>query len=440
MATADAIAASPAWLAAQRWFRAKSRPIAAVTPIDELPLTATARLVVVKVSYVDGGTADRYVIPLAGDAEPADGSGSWRAIVAAMADGAEIRGDHGRLRCAATPALAELLPSPREAIDALAERRLGVEQSNTSVVLGERLILKLFRLLEPGRNPDIEIGAFLTAHGFDGMPALAGSATYLPVAGEPCDVAILQAFVPSRGDAWAAMLALLARDPAAGIAAAAEIGALTRRLHDALAADDDEPAFAARSAGTSETGAWRSAAEAQLAAAVAALSGDEHDALVALGPAIRARFADAFGRASGSARVTRIHGDYHLGQLLATPAGFLVIDFEGEPARPLVERRAHASPLRDVAGMLRSLDYAARSAAAGAHAARFDADAWLEQARTAFTGAYGAIGPPEAALLEAFELEKACYEVAYEANNRPAWRWLPLAVVARLAVPILRDA
>jgi trehalose synthase-fused probable maltokinase len=440
MATADAIAITPAWLTAQRWFRAKSRAIRGTAVVDELPLSATARLVVAEAAYADGGPADRYLVPLVGSAEPADGSGAWRALVGAMADGAEIHGRHGRLRCSATPALAELLPSPHEAIDALVERRLGVEQSNTSVVLGERLILKLFRLLEPGRNPDIEIGGFLTARGFDGTPALAGSATYLSAGGEACDVAILQAFVPSRGDGWSAMLGLLAHDPAAGITAAGEIGELTRRLHAALAADDLDPSFAPRAAATSETGAWRAAAERELAAAVAALDGGQHDALVALGPTIRARFADAFGRASGAARVMRIHGDYHLGQLLATEHGFLVIDFEGEPARPLADRRAHASPMRDVAGMLRSLDYAARSAAAGAHAAGFDPDAWLDQARSAFLGAYGAIGPSEAALVEAFELEKACYEVRYEANNRPAWRWLPLAAVARLAAPILRGA
>jgi pimeloyl-ACP methyl ester carboxylesterase len=165
MATADAIAITPAWLTAQRWFRAKSRAIRGTAVVDELPLSATARLVVAEAAYADGGPADRYLVPLVGSAEPADGSGAWRALVGAMADGAEIHGRHGRLRCSATPALAELLPSPHEAIDALVERRLGVEQSNTSVVLGERLVLRLVRRLEPGRNPDIVIGAGLAARG-----------------------------------------------------------------------------------------------------------------------------------------------------------------------------------------------------------------------------------------------------------------------------------
>ncbi len=167
--------------------------------------------------------------------------------------------------------------------------------------------------------------------------------------------------------------------------------------------------------------------------AESAVSGDAHDRLVALAPAIRARFADTFGAASGQARVSRIHGDYHLGQLLARPdGGYSVIDFEGEPARPLAERRLPASPLRDVAGMLRSLDYAARTVAAEAGA--LDADAWLRGARDAFLAAYGGVGDDEGSLLDAFELEKACYEVRYEAGNRPGWLWLPLAAVERLAL------
>jgi maltokinase len=182
-----------------------------------------------------------------------------------------------------------------------------------------------------------------------------------------------------------------------------------------------------------EAAEWRASAERQLAQAVTAVSGDAHLHLVALSPRITGRFADTFGAASGEARVTRIHGDYHLGQLLARlDGGFEVIDFEGEPARPIRERRAPSSPLRDVAGMLRSLDYAARTADEGAHAAGFEADAWLDRTRTAFLDAYGGIGTDEQGLLDAFELEKACYEVRYEANNRPAWLWLPLAAVERL--------
>jgi maltose alpha-D-glucosyltransferase/alpha-amylase len=413
----------------QRWFRAKARTVASVRTVDAAPLTDAIRLTVVEVGYADGPGRDRYLVPLAGDVEPADGDGAWRAMLAAMATGREVAGSAGRFRFDATPALAELLPSAAEAVAALDERRLRVEQSNTSVVLGERLILKLFRLLEPGRNPDLEIGAFLGRVGFDGAPALCGSATYHPSDGEPCAAAILQAFVPATGDGWTAMLGHLADDPAAGVRAAAEIGLLTRRLHDALASRPDEPGFPARAATSADTGAWRASAEAQLAQAIGSVSGEAHERLVRAAPLVRERFADAFGRATGDERVTRIHGDYHLGQLLATDRGFMVIDFEGEPARPLAERRAPTSPLRDVAGMLRSIDYAARTAERGDPAPGFAAERWLPAARDAFLGACGDIGQ----LVEAFELEKACYEIRYEANNRPDWLWLPLEALERVA-------
>ena len=248
---------------------------------------------------------------------------------------------------------------------------------------------------------------------------------------------MLQAFVPSTGDAWAAMLGRLADDPEHAVDVVARIGEVTARMHAALASRPADQTFPSRVATVAETAAWRASAERQLALAVSAVGGDAHERMVAVAPAVTARFADTFGSATGEARVTRIHGDYHLGQLLArTDGGFSVIDFEGEPARPLHERRAPSSPLRDVAGMLRSLDYAARTAERTS--AAFDAEAWLAEARAAFIGAYGGIGPAAVGLLEAFELEKACYEVRYESSNRPDWLWLPLAAVERLSHPTRR--
>jgi trehalose synthase-fused probable maltokinase len=424
------MAADAAWIAAQRWFRAKQRAIATVTEIDRAAL-ARAALLVLEVSYADGGAADRYLVPSIEDREPRDGEGAWTALVRAMADGAELRGESGRFVCSRTPILEELLPSPHDAAVALGERRLGVEQSNTSIVLGDRLILKLYRLLEPGENPDLEVSAFLTEVGFTDTPAVAGSMTYQPDGGEPAAAAMLQAFVPSSGDAWGAMLGAIASEPGRGTAIAGDVGRLTAGMHEALASQPAHPAFPARAASAVDTAAWRASAEAELARAVAAVGGAARDRLAELAPAITARFADTFGAAIGHARVSRIHGDYHLGQLLArTDGGFSVIDFEGEPARPLSERRLPGSPLRDVAGMSRSLDYAARTVARDV--AAFEAEPWLSRARSAFLEAYGSIGPSEAALLEAFELEKACYEVRYEASNRPDWLWLPLAALGRL--------
>jgi trehalose synthase-fused probable maltokinase len=405
---------TPDELAAARWFRSKHRQIAGVREVEREPL-GPGKLVVLEVTYVDGGTADHYLAPEVDGGEPPDGSGMWTALAELIESGARI-GSFVSRRLGD-----DVEPGPMD------ERRLGVEQSNTSVVIGERLILKLYRLLEAGENPDLEVGAFLTDAGFAETPAVFGALRHVTDEdAEPATAAMLQAYVPSTGDAWAAMLEALADDPERATASAAGIGSLTARMHAALASRPDDPAFPARPAMAAETAEWRASAEGQLAAAIASVDGDAHDRLVALAPTIRARFADAFGHATGDELVTRVHGDYHLGQLLArTDGGFSVIDFEGEPARPLTERRRPTSPLRDVAGMLRSLDYAARTAEATAPMA---ATSWLPEARDAFLGAYGAVGP----LVEAFELEKACYEVRYEASNRPDWLWLPLAAVERL--------
>src|SRR5687767_12775639 len=238
MAPAEAAGAviglTPEWLRAQRWFRAKQRPIAAVAEVDRAPL-GPAELRVLEVSYADGGATDRYPIPTVDGREPRDGEGAWVSLVRAMADGAELRGDHGRFICSRTDALDELLPSARDAAAALVERRLRVEQSNTSIVLDERLILKLYRLLEPGESPDLEISAFLTEAGFADTPAVAGAMTYVPDDGETAAAAMLQAFVPSSGDAWAAMLEALASHARSGVEIAASVGGVTAAMHAALA-------------------------------------------------------------------------------------------------------------------------------------------------------------------------------------------------------------
>ena len=422
---------TPEWLVRQRWFRAKHRPIASVVEADRAPLLGNAWLLILAARYADGGE-DRYLVPAIDDGarwrEPRDGEGAWAAIVQRMADGAQLPAGSGQFRFDAAPALPQLMT------DGLEERRLGVEQTNTSVVLGERLILKIYRQLEAGKNPDLEMSAFLTEVGFAATPKLAGAAHFAPADGSaPSAVGMLQAFVGSRGDGWSEMRALLATDLDASIRSVARIGAVTSDLHRALASRPEDAAFPLRAASVRELAAWRADGERELVDAIAALSGAQHERLLRLAPSIRATFAEAFGSAGASAQVTRIHGDYHLGQLLVTDDGsFAVIDFEGEPARPLAERRRPASPLRDVAGMLRSLDYAGRTAEREAHAADFKAEAWLAASRAALLAAYDANRADEG-LLRAFELQKACYEVRYEASNRPDWTWLPLEALERLS-------
>jgi trehalose synthase-fused probable maltokinase len=423
---------TPAWVTAQRWFRAKQREVASVEPFDEASLPGGARLVVLRVEYADGGD-DRYLTLAVGGEdgrrEVRDGDGGWAAMVRLMASGADVAGRAGRFRFGASSALAELLPSASIASVALDERRLGVEQTNTSVLLGDRLILKLYRLLELGDNPEVEVGRFLTEVGFEHTPALAGWAEYLPRDGVASAVAMLQAMVPAGGDAWASALQALRTPDSAPTATAmvARIGEITRELHDALASRPQTPGFEVRRAAVDDLTGWRSSAEHQLDAAVAAAP--EH-----VGPLraeINARL-DAMLLAGGT-RVSRIHGDYHLGQLLRAADGRLwVIDFEGEPARPLAERRRLASPMRDLAGMRRSLDYAARSAAQLRAGHDLEADTWQAEARRALQDGYGPVDDAETALLDAFEIEKACYEVGYEAAMRPDWLWLPVQALQRL--------
>ena len=421
------------WLASRRWFRSKSRPLSGVTVHDAVALPKDGELLILAAAFADGGE-ERYVVPAVagrdGYREPADGEGLWRAMVAAMADGGmEVSGRHGRFSLEPGPALGELLPGGRAEADGLAEQSLGVEQSNTSIRLGDRLMLKIYRLLEPGINPEIEVTEFLTEQGFAHAPLAAGSVLYLADTAEPAAAAVVQSLVPSRGDAWAWMLDRLCappQGPVEALAAAAEIGGITADLHAALQSDPERASFPSRPATVDELAAWRRGAIGQLDAAIAAVDGEDRARLAALSEAVR-RVFDGI-RDTPSVWVSRIHGDYHLGQLLATDNGFVVTDFEGEPARPLAERRLPASPLRDVAGMLRSLDYAARTVEGTSPG--FEPDAWLSDARGALLAAYG--GQAESPLLRAFELEKACYEIRYEANFRPDWVRLPLGAVERL--------
>ena len=427
-----ALALDPAWLVTQRWFRAKRRAVDEVRPHDVVAIPGTdGWLAVVVVRYADGGS-DRYLLPMMAvdDSfrEPLDDEGLWRAVAERIMAGSELSGTRGTFAFEATSAGERLL---RDAgLATRAERRLSVEQSNTSVVLGERLILKLYRLLEAGTNPDVEVSAFLTDVGFAHTPALAGSAAYLPDDDASCAAAMLTELVPATGDGWAwALRTLSARnggEPA--LAGVRRIGEITAELHAALASRPEHPDFPARAASRTEAAAWHAAAVAQLDGALAALDDPDVQRLERVAPALRDRLAVL--AEAGGARVSRIHGDFHLGQLLRTDDDFAVIDFEGEPARPLVERREPSSPLRDVAGMLRSLDYAARTVASR-DAGGDGWEEWLAAARATFLDAYGSPGGQDEELLTAFELEKACYEVGYEANNRPAWTWLPLDALER---------
>jgi maltose alpha-D-glucosyltransferase / alpha-amylase len=340
----------------------------------------------------------------------------------------------------------------------MAERPVGADQSNTSVVLGDKLILKAFRRVEPGLNPDLELNAWLSEEvGFTAVPRLAGFVEMVTSAGAST-VALVQEYLADARDAYEATAERLA----AWILAPGEVtvefateepavlGGLTAYLQAALAAGKGQPEFEPREAGRDDLRAWHVAATRQLQRAIDAVSGKEGEELRSMAPVIAEQLT-VFEAIPGVPILTRVHGDYHLGQILETPDGYRIIDFEGEPTRPLEERRRRNSPLRDVASMLRSIDHVGRSARRRAEKSRgeviespgLDMERWFVRARERFLEAYRR-GIRESAapidvdvdLLRAFEFEKECYEFIYAATYLPEWLWAPLEGMRALVAEV----
>jgi maltokinase len=313
------------------------------------------------------------------------------------------------------------------------------EQSNTSLVFGDSAILKVFRRLEPGLNPDIEIHAELGRLGGRHIAKLLGYVES-EVDDEPWSLAMLQEFMTTATDGW--QLAIIsvrdlmaegdlhAEEAGGDFAAEAHrLGVSTAEVHADLAA-----AFGTAELTTSELAERAAAMNSRLEAAVG-----EVPALAEMAVGLRQAYAD-LAAVGSSVLAQRIHGDLHLGQVLRTVHRWVFLDFEGEPAKTIAERQTHDSPIRDVAGMLRSFDYAARHQlidVGGTPQSEFRATEWAERNRTAFCTGYaegGGIDPAESAvLLRAFEADKAVYESVYEARNRPNWLPIPLASLHRLA-------
>ncbi|MGH9308529.1 MAG: putative maltokinase, partial [Vicinamibacterales bacterium] len=379
--------------------------------------------------------------------------------------------------------------------DELRVGRLSAVQSNTSLVYGDRLILKLFRRLQPGINPDYEIGRQLTEEiHFPRVPAVAGAIEYRVVAEQPSTIAMMQQLVESQADGWShatdevgrffenvegrpapavpqpsTFAELTDMTPAAGVrdivsgyyGVAETLGRRTAEVHLALASDSSNPAFAPEPLSKDDLATVSRDAAAQARAAFDALraltSADAQAGTSKVPVDVAARIQSLLAQETPllqriksvaaldlSASKIRVHGDYHLGQVLWAEGDFYILDFEGEPARPIAQRRHKQSPLKDVAGMLRSFSYAAY-AGLFAHVAtrpgQFEqlepwARNWQAWASAAFLrGYFAAAGMamfiPSApsqreALLELFLLDKALYELNYELNNRPDWLRIPL--------------
>ena len=321
-------------------------------------------------------------------------------------------------------------------------RVLGAEQSNTSLVFDEDAICKLFRRVRPGVNPDLEVTRALTAAGSEHVAPVQGWVE-TDLDGEPTTLAMAQTFLRTGAEGWALATSsvrdllveadLHADEVGGDFASESErLGSATATVHAELAralgsstADADAVA--------DEAGAMRSRLEAAL---------HRVDALRPFADGLRAAFDGVVEavRAAGGAPVQRVHGDLHLGQVLRTETGWFLLDFEGEPLKTPAERRAPGSVLRDVAGMLRSFDYCAQSMLLdmpGAPAQlAYRAAEWAERNRGAFLDGYAAVAGADprasAALLRAYELDKAVYEVVYEATHRPSWLRIPLGAVERL--------
>jgi trehalose synthase-fused probable maltokinase len=514
--------ALPQFLAKQRWFGGKARTIRSVEVSDIIPFhsdTLRSYLIVALVKYASG-SAETYDIPLMrvpdGPARLSDSSslriqpGNFpeeiilqdaltddkflAQLLDAIASGVSLRGARGRVRAVSTPVLRSLWQPSQ---GPLTPSVMNAEQSNTSVVYQKRLVLKVFRRLEEGLNPDLEIGSFLTGKtSYRNVPPLAGYLEYRKETGASAVLGMLQAYIANQGDAWQFTLKALAdyygkaphfgslqadeipRAPLLTLCAqalpdeatrrigpyldsAALLGRRTAELHLALASVPEDSDFAPQPFSEADLQAFANSAVQLLTANFDLLlhlkdqmpnhARQEAERVLQLEEVARRRFQLLTGREI-PAMVTRIHGDYHLGQVLFTGSDFVIIDFEGEPARRLEERRKKRSPLQDVAGMLRSFHYAAYAPLLQANSKRSPqeelqalghwAPYWQKWVSATFLKTYLAVsgnsifipqGREELALLlDLYLLDKAVYELGYELNNRPSWARIPLDGISQL--------
>ena len=492
------------FLQRQRWFGGKGKPLVDVRLSDAISLSDGVGLRLLAFLLVEyrGGAMERYVMPLTvrsrtgqddakalvqlpesvthewvcdatGDAE------TWISIGDAVAKGRELAGQSGCLIGRAMPQGQEELAKPVREV-----KVLSAEQSNTSVILDRRVIMKLIRKVDAGINPDSEVLEFLTTETTcRDVPVLLGVMTYEDAVAEeaqPSTVAVLQRFIPNAGDGWTYTLAHLVTLLDEGGKAVMErgdnlskavasisgpflaqirrLGEITGGLHVSLASRQEQGAFCPEPISARDIDRWKAGMTKHLTDVchdLRALQPEQRSALeltsnnvAGLETACRDRFGDLQLLARGRVSKVRHHGDYHLGQVLKTTDGFVVIDFEGEPARPLEERRTKVCPLKDAAGMLRSFNYAAHAALKQrATASATDiglVKEWEGAARSAFLDGYRSVAKPGQAVflpatweealrvIRVYELDKALYELRYEMRNRPDWLAIPLAGIRAL--------
>jgi trehalose synthase-fused probable maltokinase len=457
-------------LAGKRWFGARGRTITDVTVVDHMVIEDGPPALVVALLSVGLGGGDRrlYHAPLLieedGYARDAlDDSGRLRVLGELMAHGHTLKGDNGAFHFGG-PGLDPLSPPGGNSI-----RVVTAEQSNSSLVLDEDIILKIFRRVEPGENPDLELNRLLTNEGFEHVPPHVGEILYegeLDGTEVSIDLGIAQRYISDVREGWAEVLhhlnllydevspedtsedmrALIDQRAAPILGCIEELGEATASLHVALAREEIGPDFTLEPIVEADIHEWTSGALERLTRL-----GEEDEAIAAAKPALDRRIQEFAELGAAAGHKSRIHGDYHLGQVLYGNRTWMIIDFEGEPARSLAERRAKQSALKDVAGMLRSFAYAAmvsifeRTEQDSDEWHRLEpwASEWEEIARERFLASYlarsheGHFLPADretlGVMLDFFEIDKALYELEYEGAHRPQWAWIPRRGLERVA-------
>ena len=438
------------WLLDRRWFGSKARDVASIHVLDVVavhdgpPALSSA---LVEARY-PGGTHDVYQLLLGvgsnggDDAVIDDVRGvtvydafadprACELLGGLLREGAELHGEHARVEFH----WLEGVEPPRPGADV---RPIGAEQSNTSIVFDDKLVLKAFRRVEAGDNPELEMLRFLSERDFPHVAELGGWYQY---EGELMDATfgVVQRFVPNARDGWELALDELGDDPERFVTRLRDLGAVIGRMHTVLASDPTDPAFAPEDPSDESLALLTATIDEEIESLFLELP--EIDAVAPIaGHAAEVRDRlQLLSHVGARGKLIRTHGDLHLGQTMLGDEGWVVLDFEGEPARPLLERRRKRSPLRDVAGMLRSFAYAA--SASELQRGLTAPEGWEERARESFLAGYlEAVDsvlmppgePPTRTMLSIFELEKAVYELRYELNNRPDWVSIPVAGILRL--------
>ena len=442
------------WVIAQRWFGSKSREVASIGIGEAVALRAEPPLLVLAIveARFGEGTHETYQLPLGvrqadegwsqgvileadgwtvydGLADPAVG----RELLHRMRQGDDVPVEDGSVRFRWAPSAAQ------GAAGSVEVRPVGVEQSNSSVVFGEALILKAFRRVEPGVNPELELLRFLSTRGFEHIAPLAG---WYEVQGRRIDatLGVLQQYLAGARDGWELTLEGIATEPDELLERIRRLGGVTGELHSALGSEAEDAAFAPEEPSAEALGLLTAAIDEEIATTFASLPEDDALGAVAHRAEDLRDLVQEIATTGAVGLAIRTHGDYHLGQVLWANVGdWVVIDFEGEPARSLPERRRRRSPLRDLAGMTRSFAYVA-DASLLLNGVEPPAG-WLDASRNAFLDGYLSAAderflPPSRGgfdrLLSLFELEKLVYELRYEARNRPDWASIPVIGLLRL--------